>query len=166
MSAFLGQTGSGGLSAAVLQQSDDRAMPKHFRWDYDGGRDQLDAWADGMLWPRSRFGGCDGSAATALFGNEAMTSGRYESDSSDCCGGAQVKKLIGTTLDSTGAALGSCVVSGFVTSTNVCVGSVTSDTAGYYELPTTYAGVAHRIDAYKAGSPDVAGSTVNTLIPV
>jgi len=91
---------------------------------------------------------------------------RYGNDQQDILGGAQVKKIIGTTKDSTGANLGSCIVRGFVTATQVCVGQVTSDTGGYYELTTTYAGAQHYLVAYKAGSPDVTGATANTLIPV
>jgi len=160
VSCFLGQGGQ--INTPMLQQSDDRVMPKDFMWDFAGTRAQLDPWADGMLWPRSRFGlgGADG-----FFGGDFSQAGRYESDKFDFCGGAQIKKLIGTSRDSSGVALGSCLIQGFLTANDVFVGQCTSDSGGYFELPTPYTG-AHYLVAYKAGSPDVAGTTVNTLIPV
>lgn len=74
-------------------------------------------------------------------------------------------RITGTTKDSTGAALGSCVVNWFLTGTDVKLDSVVSDANGLYEFrtagqpPTTY-----YLVAYKTGSPDVAGTTVNALI--
>ena len=161
MSCFTGQSGAGGIGQPLLQQSDDRPMPRYHRWDYAGGREQLDVFADGMLWSRSRFAGSDG---WALVGCESLSAGRFEADISDCVGGQQTKKIIGTTKDSGGTALGSCIVQGFVTATDAYVGAVTSDPGGYYELPTTNTG-QHYLVAYKAGSPDVAGTSVNTIVP-
>jgi hypothetical protein len=160
VSTLLGQP-SGGLGVAILQQSDGRVMQRDFQWDYTGSGTHLKPWADGMLWPRARFGGNDGTSMP--FGCDLH---RFENDQQDVLGGSQVKKIIGTTKDSSGSNLGNCIVQGFLTSTDVCVGQTTSDTGGYYELPTSYAGVAHYLVAYKAGSPDVAGTSVNTLVPV
>lgn len=158
---FLGQS-SGGFGNPLLQQSDDRAVSKHFQWDYAGTRSHLDPWADGMLWPRPRLLGV---APDGLFGTDQQNSGRYESDAFDFCGGAQIKKIIGFTLDANGDPLGSCIIQGFLTVNDLYIGQTISDTAGYYELPTPYTGT-HYIVAYKAGSPDVAGTSVNTLVPV
>lgn len=80
-------------------------------------------------------------------------------------GAKQAKKIIGTTRDSGGSVLGNCIVQGFVTTGDVFVGEMTSDPAGYFEFPTQYTG-AHYLVCYKAGSPDVAGTSVNTLTPV
>lgn len=72
--------------------------------------------------------------------------------------------ISGTTKDSNGAALGNCVVDWFNTEADVKLDSVTSDANGAFEFrnagqpPTTY-----YLVAYKPGSPDVAGTTVNTL---
>lgn len=165
MSILLGQVATGALNAAVLQQSDDRAMQKTYQWDYAGTRAQLDPFADGMLWPCSRFGGGDGAAMPFLMGNESLSSGRFENDQQDVLGGSQRKKLIGTTLDSAGNPLGSCLVQGIVTATEVFASQCTSDAGGYFELCTPYTG-AHYLVCYKAGSPDVAGTSANTLVPV
>jgi hypothetical protein len=164
MSGFLGQGGTGGLGAQLLQQSDDRVMPSWYQWDYAGTRSQSAPWDDGRLWTSSRMGlgGADG-----YLGKDFSNTGKYatEAEGFEFNGGAQVKKIVGTTRDSAGNPLGSCIVQGFLTATDTFVGQMTSDSGGYFELPTPYTG-AHYVVAYKAGSPDVAGTTVNTLTPV
>jgi hypothetical protein len=74
-------------------------------------------------------------------------------------------RIVGTTKDSTGAVLGNCVVDWFDTPTDVRLGTTTSDANGLFEFRS--AGQppnAYYLVAYKAGSPDVAGTTVNTLV--
>lgn len=76
-------------------------------------------------------------------------------------------RLTGTTKDSTGAALGNCVVHWFNTAGDLLLDTVTSDANGLFEFRT--AGQppnAYYLVAYKAGSTDVAGTTVNTLTGV
>lgn len=74
-------------------------------------------------------------------------------------------KISGTTRDSTGAALGGCAVDWFNTADDVKLGSTTSDADGLFEFrgagqpPNAY-----YLVAYKAGSPDLAGTTANTLV--
>jgi hypothetical protein len=75
--------------------------------------------------------------------------------------------ISGITKDSTGAVLGSCVVALFRTVANVFVESTTSDpVTGAYAFSTVGSGQAYYVVAYKPGSPDVAGTTVNTLAGV
>lgn len=74
-------------------------------------------------------------------------------------------RIAGTTKDSTGAALGNCIVDWFDTATNVLIGTTTSDASGLFEFRS--AGQppnAYYLVAYKAGSPDVTGASVNTLV--
>jgi hypothetical protein len=71
--------------------------------------------------------------------------------------------ISGITKDSSGVALGSCLVSLFRTSDNALIAQTTSDVNGNYQILIASSG-AHYIVAYKAGSPDVAGTTVNTLV--
>lgn len=166
MSGFLG-TGYGALGngAGVLAPPDERSWPDHHRWSVYGIKAAA-PWTNGVLWPSSRFGGVGDSV---LMGQSSDGSGRwgdYQSGSSfEGSGGQQAKKLIGTTRDSAGAVLGSCVVHAFLTASDLETGQAVSDTAGYFEVPVPYTG-AHYLVAYKPGSPAVAGSTVNTLIPV
>lgn len=79
--------------------------------------------------------------------------------------GTQTKRFIkGTVVDASDVAVSGANVQGFITSTDAYVGEVQSRDDGSYDLPTeTIAGVQHYLVAYKPGSPDTAGTTVNTL---
>lgn len=72
--------------------------------------------------------------------------------------------ISGITKDSTGAALGAVTVDLLRSPDDAFVGTTVSDGAGNYSLPAPGSG-PFRIVAYKTGSPDVAGTTVNTLLP-
>lgn len=73
--------------------------------------------------------------------------------------------ISGITRDSAGAALGNCVVNLFQTQGNVFVATTTSDASGNYSFSVPGNSSASFVVAYKAGSPDVSGTTLNTLIP-
>lgn len=73
--------------------------------------------------------------------------------------------ITGVTKDSAGAALGNCVVDLFRTEDDSCAGRVQSDASGNYKIEATPQ-LTHYAVAYKAGSPDVAGTTVNTLVGI
>lgn len=79
-------------------------------------------------------------------------------------------QLVGVTRDSAGAALGNCDVIVFEVGRLAVNGApvvarTASDGSGNYtvEVPTN---VAYQVMSYKAGAPDVAGVTLNTLTPV
>lgn len=72
-------------------------------------------------------------------------------------------RIFGVTKDSTGAVLASCTVDLFRTVNDVRVDSLDSDAVGAYEFRVGLS-TAYYVVAYKAGSPDVAGTTVNTLV--
>lgn len=74
-------------------------------------------------------------------------------------------RVIGITKDRAGLPLGGCVVHLFRTADDVKVAATVSDGAGVFSFAVP-AGVAHYAVAYLAGSPDVAGTTVNTLVGV
>lgn len=69
----------------------------------------------------------------------------------------------GVTKDSAGAALGACNVVLLRTADNSVAAQGVSDATGNYRFDASPA-VAHYATAYKAGAPDVAGTTVNTLV--
>lgn len=71
----------------------------------------------------------------------------------------------GVTRDGTGAALASCVVRLFRTHDNILVDQSLSDGSGLYTLRCSGSGTFYVV-AYKAGAPDLAGTTINTLIGV
>jgi hypothetical protein len=70
--------------------------------------------------------------------------------------------LTGVTRDSTGAILAGCRVT--LNQGNVIVAEATSDGSGRFTFSNPGSGPFF-IVAYKAGSPAVAGITVNTLLP-
>jgi hypothetical protein len=71
----------------------------------------------------------------------------------------------GQTIDSTNAALAGCVVLLFETGTNLWRGITLSDTGGNYVIDAA-PGVPYFLVWYKAGGPDVAGTSVNTVLAV
>jgi hypothetical protein len=73
-------------------------------------------------------------------------------------GGSAPAIVSGVTRDCGGAPLGSCLVKAFATSTNTFLGSTTSDAGGNYAL-TVPAGMNVYLVGYKAGAPDMAGTT-------
>lgn len=143
----------------------DQYYPK---WDRGGAR-SLRTYKDPMRWYSLWSFGCRVGAGAPIGSDGA---GWYDLSMKDlyepysCDGaGTQTKRFIkGVTKDSVGATIANAIVQGFVTSTDAYVGEVTSGEDGTYTLGTeTKAGVQHYLVAYKAGSPDVAGTTVNTL---
>jgi hypothetical protein len=76
--------------------------------------------------------------------------------------------ISGITKDSTGAVLASCTVHLFRTSDDVLIKQITSGADGSYSFGNLGGGglgglSSYYVVAYKAGSPDTAGTTVNTL---
>ena len=72
--------------------------------------------------------------------------------------------FVGVTRDQYGTPTGSCVVQLFRTSDNLFIMEITSDSSGNFLLQSWYTPDTHYIVAYKAGSPDIFGTTVNTLV--
>lgn len=72
--------------------------------------------------------------------------------------------IAGVTRDSTGAALAGCTVHLFRTATDCEVDEIVSDGSGNYSFPNVTAAEGYYVVAYLPGSPDVAGTTVNTLL--
>lgn len=71
----------------------------------------------------------------------------------------------GITKNSSGAVLASCVVTLFESGKDEKLQTTTSDGLGQYIFNVTETvGRTFYVVAYKAGSPDVAGTTVNTLV--
>lgn len=71
--------------------------------------------------------------------------------------------ITGVTKDSTGAPLAACVVQLFRASDDAFISEVTSDGSGAYAVCPSGSGSFY-IVAYKAGAPDLAGTSVNTLV--
>lgn len=90
----------------------------------------------------------------------------YEPYSCDGEGTQTTRFIRGQCLDEDSNPSAGAIVQGFRTLTDAYVGEVQSNLDGTYNLPTdTPAGTAHYLAAYKPGSPDIAGTTVNTILP-
>lgn len=90
----------------------------------------------------------------------------YEPYSCDGEGSQTLKFIKGQCVDASDAPLSGVIVHAFRTSDDAFAGyEVQSREDGSYDLPTNFPGVEHYVVAYLAGSPDRAGSTVNTLVP-
>lgn len=74
--------------------------------------------------------------------------------------------ITGVTRDSAGVALGNCTVHLFNRNSDIEIAEMVSDASGNYSFTIDGNGQQRYAVAYLAGSPDVAGTTVNTLIPV
>jgi hypothetical protein len=72
------------------------------------------------------------------------------------------RTIAGVTRDSTGAPLGSCTVDLFRTADNVWQNRTVSDGSGNYSF-TVEDGTQWYCRFYLTGSPDRAGTTVNTV---
>lgn len=81
--------------------------------------------------------------------------------------GTQTKRFFrGTCLDSLSVVVANATVQAFVTATDAFAGEVQGNTDGTYTLGVEQASsTPHYLVAYKVGSPDIAGTTVNTLTP-
>lgn len=154
--------GAAAFTVGLARQNDERLLQRGTTTGAIGVEASPEPWRAGLLRGRSFFFGPE----EAMMLTEDCEDVVLDWDSRPAAGGgAQRRKIIGTTLDSGGSPLGNCIVQGFVTATDTFVFQVTSDTAGYFELPTQYVAAQHYLVAYKAGSPDIAGTTLNTLTP-
>jgi hypothetical protein len=75
--------------------------------------------------------------------------------------GQQNIRIIGVSRDAVGAALGVCVVKVFRTSDDVLVASTISDGSGNWTAYPNQVGPYYFVE-YKAGAPDVFGTSPNT----
>lgn len=71
--------------------------------------------------------------------------------------------IAGVTRAATGVPLGGCTVKLYRTATDELVETGVSDGSGVYSFATVGPGQNYYVVAYLPGSPDVAGTTVNTL---
>ncbi len=74
--------------------------------------------------------------------------------------------LSGTTRNSRGTPLPNVVVDVFNEATEAFLGTATSNASGAYTVTLSASSTAVFAVGYLAGSPDVAGTTLNNLIPV
>ena len=117
------------------------------------------------LWSTSQMMSGDGSGGYVQFGQDAGNSGAWSPMQRFGRGNGATKFIMGTCKDNASNTVSGAVVQGFLTATDAYVGETTADSNGNYELGTPYPATAHYLVAYRAGSPNIAGTTVNTLTP-
>lgn len=74
--------------------------------------------------------------------------------------------ISGVTRDSAGTPLANCSVDLFLTAEDTLVASTVSDGSGNFSFTLAGNSQNYFLRAYKTGSPDVAGTSLNTLIAV
>lgn len=158
MSAF---AQGNGLNAQMLRSYTDQREPRN-NWGSCWGDliGQRSPWSDGVLWSSSRLSGAAGS----YLGGGSDSTGRWGA-MPEAGGGAQMRKFTGITRTSSGTTMANATVQAFLTANDQFVREVVSDAGGYFELPSEYAATNHYLVAYKAGSPDSTGASLNTLQP-
>lgn len=115
------------------------------------------------LWPPSGFMSGDRAEGFCLFGQDMADTDWWSPNQRAARGNGAQKFIMGSCKDSGGSPVSGAVVQCFLTANDTLVSEVTSNTNGTYEAPTVYPGAAHYLVAYRPGSPDIAGTTVNTL---
>lgn len=71
--------------------------------------------------------------------------------------------LLGTTRNSNGVAIGNCKVLLFLTASHTLVTSTISDSSGAYSFTGLTGGLSYYVLCFKAGTPDIFGTTDDTL---
>lgn len=117
------------------------------------------------LWPPSGFMSGDRAEGFCLFGQDIADTDWWSPNQRASRGNGATKFILGQCKDANGDGVSGAVVQGFVTATDSYVGETQCDSYGNYELGTVNPGVPHYLVAYRAGAPDIAGTTVNTLQP-
>lgn len=107
----------------------------------------------------------NGDPTMAILGMDANGYGRWEVSRLGESSSWRPWFIRGQCRDQSNAPVAGAIVQGFLTANDLYIGQTKCDDGGYYQLPTTYFGQNHYLVAYRAGSPDIAGTTVNTLQP-
>lgn len=138
----------------------------HPKWDRGGARSPRTLRDQNRFYSLWSFG-CKTSGGADLDYSVTQPLGHgFEPFTCDGPGTQSLKFLKGVCRDVSNNALSGVVVQAFRTSDDAFAGyEVQTRSDGSYDLPTNFPGVAHYAVAYLAGSPDRAGTTVNTLIP-
>lgn len=165
-----GATGGGWAdkSGALQPTYEERWAEPRWSWQQRAPK----TWKDKNWWHslwsfgcRFSGGGTSGDDFT-IIGQSLADIDLFEPYSCDGEGTQSKNFLRGTCKDSGGTAVANAIVHGFVSATDAFLGQVNGNTDGTYCLGVeTAKSTQCYMVAYKAGSPDIAGSTVNTLLP-
>ena len=162
-----GATG-GGFSAqpGTLQPAFEERL-NEVKWAYQSRGPKT--WRDPNKWFSRWSFGCrvasgNGSGGDGSAFYDLTTHDMFEPYSCDGDGCSQNRFIRGTCVDASDVPVANPIVQAFRTADDAFMGEVQANTDGTYCVPVaSVAGVQHYLVAYKAGSPDTAGTTVNTL---
>jgi hypothetical protein len=167
MSGFIGQSVPGGLTfdGQSIAANDMRTLSEMFRADVELvpiTYEEVEGSYRSPWWPGAyalNSGDPDGTTNPGPLLVEQMWS-RTDTNT----GAGSRYGVVGVTRNAFGTALAGCIVKLYRTSTDEVVSSIVSDAGGNYVVTTPYYPDQHYIVIYKAGFPDVYGTTINTLI--
>jgi hypothetical protein len=119
-------------------------------------------WSFGCCTEGGLGSGQDGSGPV---GRSLPTASGYEPFSCDGEGTQSLNFFRGTCKDNSAVAVANAIVQAFRTDTDAFLGQVQGNNDGTYTLGVELGkATACYLVAYKAGSPDITGATVNTLL--
>jgi len=139
------------------------------RWSWQ--RRSPKTWKDPIGWYSNWSFGCrvgygDTSGADGAAMCDLTYPDLYEPFSCDGPGTQSMNFIRGSCKDASGVVVANAFVQAFVTATDAIAGEVQANTDGTYSVGVQQSKVTpHYLVAYKAGSPDITGATVNTLLP-
>jgi len=150
------------LDASWYLRAGRRDMSSRVRSEYEyGARNRF--WG---LWNKPGFFGGDAAPGYCFSDQDVGWGAARWSPWQKAARGVQtLKYIMGRTVNANGVALGGATIEAFLTGNNMFVRATLSDSNGNYEVGTEYPGNTHYLVAYYPGAPDMAGTTVNTLVP-
>ncbi len=141
----------------------------HPKWNYQARCRRT--WKDPNRWYslwswgcRIGYGAPTGSDGVSV-NRDLSTPDLFEPFTCDGPGTQSVNFFLGTCKDASDVAVANAIVQGFVTSGDAYLGEVQANTDGTYALGVQVGkSTPCYLVAYKQGSPDITGATVNTLL--
>jgi hypothetical protein len=164
-----GATGGGWSAQPGTLQPAHSGQLDEPRWNWQARSPKT--WRDRNRWfslwsfgCRANGGNGSGADGSAPIGKDLQSPDLFEPYSCDGPGTSVSRFIRGVCQDESAVAVANAIVQAFRTSDDMFVGQVQGNTDGTYTLATdTVAGTQHYLVAYKPGSPDIAGTTVNTI---
>ncbi len=121
-------------------------------------------WRSGWGFGCRVGGGTDSPEYATVAMNDLVSPGLFAPYSCDGPGTQTMRFILGDCVNDSLVPIANPTVQAFVTSTDAFAGEVQGNTDGTYVLPVnTLPGVQHYLVAYKAGAPDIGGTSVNTI---
>lgn len=140
--------------------------PYNWRYRFRGFTPLMDNIGFFDNWTRSSMAAGDLTQPLGVFGlDNAQRGGVYEVTDIGFGGAIRLYFLVGQVVDANGNGVSGAAVNLFLSATFGLVSQTGCDASGNYVIGTPNIGATHFINAYLVGSPDTAGTTVNTLVP-